>query len=181
MRSLLLTGALLVTVLAARPARAQPVFDELPGGPWYGWQLMAADAVAGTLLFVPVSERLGPLARGMGMITLLMDAPIIHMSHHNSPAAAISLARLPFLLLGRLLGGLAGDVVCSEVECAHTAPLVGSVIGIAPLLVYDWVTARRPGRLFYAATPPPAPPRPRLSVPRLEGWAPAVPLLSARF
>jgi hypothetical protein len=179
MRSLLLTAAVALTVLLARPARAQPVFDELPAGPWYGWQLMAADAVAGTLLFAPVSERLGPLARGMGMITLLMDAPIIHMSHRNSPAAAISLARLPFLLAGRFLGDLAGNVVCSEVDCAHTAPLLGSVIAIAPLLIYDWVTARRPGRLFYAVAPPPG--RPRLAVPPLQGWAPAVPVLAGQF
>jgi hypothetical protein len=181
MRTLLLTGALVLTLLAARPARAQPVFDELPAGPWYGWQLMAADAVAGTLLFAPVSERMGPLARGMGMLTLLMDAPVLHMAHGNSRAASISLGRLPFLLLGRLLGGLVGDAVCSEVDCANTAPVLGSVIGIAPLLIYDWVTARRPGRLFYAAAAPPAPSRPRLPVPRLTGWAATIPVLGGRF
>jgi hypothetical protein len=179
MRSLLLMGAVVLTLLAGRPAQAQPVYDELPPGPWYGWQLLATDAVAGTLLFAPVSEQMGPLARGMGMITLLMDAPIIHMAHRNSQAASISLARLPFLLVGRALGGLAGDAICSQTDCAHTAPVLGAIIGVAPLLIYDWVTARRPGRLFYAAAPPVM--RPRMTVPRLEGWAPAVALLGTRF
>jgi hypothetical protein len=176
-RSLLLTGLVVIVLLGARPARAQPVFDELPAGPWYGWQLMAADAVAAGLLFAPVSDQLGPLARGMGMITLLMDAPIVHMAHRNSGAASLSLARLPLLLLGRLLGGLAGDLVCSQTDCAHTAPLIGAVVGVGPLIIYDWVTARRPGQLFYATTP--APPRP--AVPRLGGWALTVPVLGGVF
>jgi hypothetical protein len=180
-----LTGVLVLLSLlgAAGPARAQAVADELPEGPWYGWQVIAADAAAVTLLFAPVSERMGPLARGMGMIALVMDAPIIHMAHRNSRSAAVSLARLPLLLFGRLLGSLVGDAACSQLDCANTAPVLGSAIGIAPVMLYDWISARRPGRLFYAhaagaarmnARRPPAPPR-------LAGWVPTIPLLAGSF
>ncbi len=182
----------LVAVAAlSRPAAAQPVADELPAGPWYGWQLIAADALAATLLFAPVSDRLAPLARGMGMTTLLMDAPIIHMSHRNSRSASISLTRLPFLLLGRFLGSFVGDLVCSELSCANTAPVVGSAVGIAPVVLYDWVSARRPGQLFYSSTGAvsPAPPafadaataeRPsgRLLI---WGWRRTLPLVGGTF
>jgi hypothetical protein len=168
-------------LLAARPGHAQPVKDELPAGPWYGWQLMAADAAAVALLFAPVSERLGPLARGMGMITLLMDAPIIHMTHGNSRGATLSLARLPFLLLGRLIGSAVGGLACSQVDCANSAPVFGAVIGVAPVILYDWVTARRPGQLFYAATSPGVPSRRPLPPPRLSGSTPSLVLLSATF
>jgi hypothetical protein len=172
----MLLAAAVVSLLTARPAAAQPIADELPPGPWYGWQLIASDAAAAALLFVPVSERVAPLARGMGMITLLMDGPIVHMAHGNSRGASFSLARLPLLLLGRLLGSLAGDVVCSQTDCVHAAPVIGSAVGIAPVIVYDWLSARRPGRLFYATRPPP-----RLPLPRLQGWALTVPVFGGRF
>jgi hypothetical protein len=178
-----------VGLLGSRPAAAQPVADELPPGRWYGWQMMAADAAATALLFAPVSERLAPLARGMGMTTLLMDAPIIHMAHRNSRSASISLVRLPFLLLGRFLGSFVGDLVCSEVDCANTAPVVGSAVGIAPVVLYDWVTARRPGQLFYAsgapAPRPPvaAPPPAELASGRLPiwGWRRTLPVVGGTF
>jgi hypothetical protein len=179
MRARVPVGVLaLLALLAAAPARAQAPADELPAGPWYGWQLIAADAAAVTLLFVPVSETVGPLARGMGMLTLLMDGPVIHMAHRNPRAASLSLARLPLLLLGRLIGSGVGDLVCSQTDCSHTAPVLGSAIAIAPVMVYDWVSARRPARLFYApvvarAVPP---------APRLTGWAlGTVPLVGGSF
>jgi hypothetical protein len=167
-------------LLAATPGHAQPIADELPGGPWYGWQLMAADAAAATLLFAPVSERMGPLARGMGMITLLMDAPIIHMIHGNSRGAALSLARLPFLLLGRFVGSAVGSLTCSQIDCVHAAPVLGAAIGVAPVILYDWVSARRPGRLFYAGTTTGVASR-RLPPQRLSGWAPSIVLLAEMF
>jgi hypothetical protein len=168
----------ILALALARPARAQPVADELPPGPWYGWQLMAADAAAVALLFAPVSERKAPLARGMGMITLLMDGPIIHMAHHNPRAASISLVRLPFLLIGRYLGSAIGDLACSQVDCANTAPVLGAAVGIAPVVLYDWVSARRPGQLFYSPT---VQSRRPLPPPRLAGWTMTVPLVGDTF
>jgi hypothetical protein len=124
---------------------------------------------------------MGPVARGMGMITLLMDAPIIHMAHHNSRGAALSLARLPFLLLGRFLGSSVGSLACSQLDCANSAPVFGAAIGVAPVMLYDWVTARRPGRLFYAGTTSGVASRRPLPPPRLGGWAPSIVLLAGTF
>src|SRR5256885_11702194 len=133
-----------------RPPRAPPPADETAAGRWYGWQLLLADAAATALLFAPVSDQVGPLARGMGMTVLLMDAPVAHMAHRNGRSASISLLRLPGLLLGRLLGTALGSVACTDVSCTHMVPLLGSAVGIAPVMIYDWLSARPPGRLFYA-------------------------------
>jgi hypothetical protein len=117
----------------------------------------------------------------MGMITLLMDAPIIHMTHRNSRGAALSLARLPFLLVGRVIGSALGGLACSQLDCANSAPVFGAAIGVAPVILYDWVTARRPGQLFYASTTTGVASRRPLPPPRLAGWAPSIAVLSATF
>jgi hypothetical protein len=175
----LAAGALAaVLLLAGRPAAAQPVADSLPPGPWYGWQVMLTDAAAVTLLFAPVSDSLGPLARGMGMTALLMGPAIVHMSHRNPGSAAVTLLRVPFLLLGRMLAGLTAQLACTSLSCLHDAPTVGSAIGVAPVMVYDWVYARRPPRLFYAGggAVSRAPP-----LRRFEGWTPSIALIAGRF
>jgi hypothetical protein len=159
-------------LLAARPARAQS--DQLEPGPWYGWQVILADAAAVTMLAVPVAPRASPITRGMGMTAFFMSAPIIHMAHRNPRSASVSLLRIPALLLGGLLGATAGSLLCRETPSCHdTYLLLGFGIGVSPIVLHDWVTARRPARSIYATAP-----LPRL---RLEGWAFAVPVVGGRF
>ena len=69
---------MLAVLLAAAPARAQS--DEYRPGPWYGWQLILADAAAVTMMTVPVSPGAGPLTRGLGVTAFFMNGPIIHMA-----------------------------------------------------------------------------------------------------
>src|SRR5439155_23894189 len=97
---------LALLLLAARPAWAD-------GGerPWYGWQLLLADARAVALRAVPVSPQSRPLARGMGMTAFFMNGPIVHMAHRNPRSASLSLLRLPLLWLGRVAGGTAGQLL----------------------------------------------------------------------
>jgi|SRR5688572_1531485 len=167
---------LFAMLLAARPARAQS--DQLQPGPWYGWQLILADAAAVSLLFVPVSSGAGPVTRGTGMTAFFMDAPIIHMANSNPRTASVSLPRVPALLVGTFLGSTAGSLLCKETpECHDTATLLGAGLGVTPVLLFDYLTARRPARSIWAAQPPPVRPAPV----RLQGWAFAVPLLGGRF
>jgi len=167
----LLLAALL---LASRPARAQS--EEYRPGPWYGWQMILADATAVGLLFMPVSAEAGPVTRGMGMTTFFMSGPIIHMAHRNPRSASVSLARVPMLLVGRFFGNLAGALLCKESpHCDERSRLLGAGIGAAPVVIFDWLTARRPARSIYAAAPL------RLPPPRLDGWAFAWPLVGGTF
>jgi hypothetical protein len=171
MRKVLLLVALL---LAARPAQAQS--EEYKPGPWYGWQLILADATAVGLLFVPVSPAAGPVTRGTGMTAFFMNGPIIHMAHRNPRSASVSLARVPMLLLGRFFGNLAGALLCRESpHCDERSRLLGAGIGASPVLIFDWLTAQRPARSMYAGAPL------RLPPPRMEGWALAWPLLGGSF
>ena len=172
-KAILLSAVLL---LAARPARAQS--DELRPGPWYGWQLILADAAAVTLLAVPVSEGAGPVTRGTGMTAFFMDAPIIHMAHRNPRTASVSLLRIPALVVGRFLGAVSGELLCKQnPSCHDTARLLGAGLGVTPVLLFDYLTARRPARSIWAVDRPPVLPAPV----RLQGWALAVPLVGRRF
>jgi hypothetical protein len=166
----------------------------LTEGRWYGWQIILADAASMAMLFVPVPAEAGPITRGMGVTTLLIAPPGLHMLNRNPRAASVSLARLPFLLLGRLIGAGIGQLVCSDVSCLDTAPLVGSMVGVAPVILYDWVYARRAASLFYtsarattsrlATSAVLAPPRSATpSSPHLRGaiWTPTLPLVAGRF
>jgi hypothetical protein len=159
---------------AARSAQAQP--DELREGPWYGWQVVLADATAVAMLGIPVSAEAGPLTRGMGMTVFLMNGPIVHMAHRNPRSASVSLLRLPLLLLGRLAGAMTSDLLCKTEECGHTARVLGAGIGVLPVVLFDWANAQRPPRSYWAADD-----RPRLVRPRLDGWAAAFPLLGGTF
>jgi hypothetical protein len=166
---------LAVLLLATRPARAQS--DELRPGPWYGWQLILADAAALGLLVVPVSPKAGPVTRTMGMVTFFMDAPILHMAHRNPRTASFSLARIPALVVGRFLGSIAGGFLCQETPACHDrARLLGAGLGVTPVLLFDYITARRPPRSIWAEAPPPV-----LPAPRLQGWAVALPLVGGQF
>ena len=175
----LILAALFVTLLAPR-ARAQPVADQTPPGRWYGWQLVLADAAAAALVFVPVPVDAGPVARGVGMTALFMNGGIVHMANRNPRSASISLLRLPLLLIGRLAAAGVAELACSDVDCLHVAPLIGSAVGIAPVMLHDWITARPPPRLFYA----PSDPGPLVLAPRSsrgDGWRLAVPLVTGTF
>jgi hypothetical protein len=164
---------LLAVLLAAGPARAQS--DEYQPGPWYGWQLILADAAAVTMMTVPVSPGAGPITRSTGVTAFFMNGPTIHMAHRNPRSASISLMRLPLLLVGGLAGVVVGGFVCSESGCQETAFVLGEAIGVAPVLLHDWLSARRPARSYYASD------RPLLPAPRLQGWAAAVPVLGGVF
>jgi hypothetical protein len=169
-------AAVLVAVLTA-PAAAQPVVAETPPGRWYGWQLVLADAAAVALVLAPMPVEAGPVARGVGMTALFMNGGIIHMAHGNPRSASISLLRVPALVVGRLLAVAAADVICSEVSCTHAAPLLGAAVGIAPVMLHDWVSARPPGRLFYA----PSDPGPLVRRWGSDGWRLTVPVLTGIF
>jgi len=170
MRKALLVAAL---ILSPRAARAQA--DEFRPGPWYGWQLMLADAAAVTLLAAPVSPGAGPVARGLGMTSFLMNGPVIHMAHRNPRSASYSLLRLPLLLIGRMAGATAGAFVCRDSDCQRAALVIGEGVGLAPVLIFDWTSARRPARSYYAGAPPRLPPA------RLDGWAVTVPVVVGAF
>jgi hypothetical protein len=168
----------MVALVAPGLAAAQPVAQETPPGRWYGWQLILADAAAVALVLVPVPDEAGPLARGIGMTALFMNGGIIHMAHGNPRSASISLLRLPALLVGRLIAIGVGDLACSEVSCTHAAPILGMTVGIAPVVLHDWVTARPPPRLFYAPSDPYMGPLAR-GWPR--GWRVTLPILTGIF
>jgi len=164
---------LALLLLAARPAWADG-----EQRPWYGWQLLLADASAVALLAVPVSPQSTPLARGMGMTAFFMNGPIVHMAHRNPRSASLSLLRLPLLWLGRVAGGTAGQLLCSKtVECVHTAQLIGAGVGVMPVLLGDWIGAQPPPRSYYDVAV-----MDRVRLPRVAmEWATTLPLLAESF
>jgi hypothetical protein len=167
---------MVVLLLGARTAQAQAELRE--EGPWYGWQVMLADAAAIALLEAPVSASASPLARGTGMTLFFMNGPVLHMAHGNPASASVSLARIPLIWLGRIAGGLAGELLCRRGGCMPTARLLGSGIAVTPVLLLDWWSARRPPRSYYAEV---GDERPFLPPPRVQGWALTLPLAAAAF
>jgi hypothetical protein len=80
------------------------------------------------------------------------------------------------LLVGTLLGGTAGAFACHQDDCQRAMFLLGEAVGVAPVLVFDWTTARRPARPYFAGSDRPRPPPVRL-----DGWAVTVPVAAGRF
>lgn len=115
-------GSLGIVLLTSRPARA----DE-----WYGYQTLAADGAA-TSLLVGAAVADGGARKGLFIVsatTYIVASPIIHAANGREGAAfgALGLrlvAPVAFGLLG-ILVGTAGDH-----RGSWGAPLVGGLIGL---------------------------------------------------
>jgi len=131
---------LLGCVLTTRPAYAQrDLFRD-----WYGWQLMAADVAAGALVLAPVDDSARGATVGVGMTALFMNGAFVHMPNRNPAKASQSLVRLPAFLFGRLAGFGLGHALCRDTGCKQPMQTWGGMITLGGVLIWDWVTARRP-------------------------------------
>jgi hypothetical protein len=146
LRALAVT-AVLVTLGHGHPARADdpPASSPRPveARRWYGWELLLADAAAVAMLTVPLPAQAGPVTRGVGMTFLLMNGSIVHMANGNSTSASWSLLRLPSMLVGRFAGSMLSRYAypCGSPACRERGPTIGGWVGIAPVMIFDYVTA----------------------------------------
>jgi hypothetical protein len=78
---------------------------------WYGWQILASDAVFASLSIVTVAtSQGGNVDAEVGLVGLgyLLDGPIIHAIHRRYVASALSVgARLALPLIGAGIGAAA--------------------------------------------------------------------------
>lgn len=140
-----------VTLLAARPARAQAQ----PGdGEWYGWQIALVDvAAAGSIVVwtklisgksLADARQATPLL-ALGGLTYLLGGPLVHGALHHNLAAGRSLMLRLLLPVGLgLLGGYAGG----QGVGAAAGAVSGFALGGAAAMAIDWITAREPNPAF---------------------------------
>jgi hypothetical protein len=121
---------------------------------WYGWQILATDAVAGAIAFGAVKTRLPPLYL-LGALIYVGGGPAIHRQHDHHAAVVPS-------LVARLIAPVVGIVGIIVVETRVCSPVTdggffystcqqrGAVAALAaPLLVtslvdaaFSWTPAR---------------------------------------
>jgi hypothetical protein len=157
------TLVLVLTLLAPHAARAQAAPEE-PKKEWYGWQILAVDALGWAMLIAAAqTESLdgsgddgvsGYLALG-GVVTLIAGGPIIHVQNDNGHGAALSLTgRLLLPVLGAAAGvvlfTLSGDGC--DYDCdgpdfrALGGIIIGGFIGVATSEALDWTVLSSPRR-----------------------------------
>jgi hypothetical protein len=156
------------------PRRAAPDPDDLPPSEpvaapsdpgsrpsWYGWQILAADATAVTVLFAATrtTGTFSSVAGGSSILGFALDGLVIHAIHGRADAAAGSLAlRFGGIFLGGLIGnalttcptggtGLGDAIGCWFDHVGGTA--VGAGIGLLAgeaidVAVLSWEKARPP-------------------------------------
>jgi hypothetical protein len=150
-----------VIVLAAGSAKAQSSSSETPpsadaertetstASRWYGWQTLATDGAAITLVVIGVDQGAGdPFSRNRhgeaialtGLGTYLVGAPAVHAFHRRAGAAMGSLAlrvgapAAGFLAASTLEGCVGSDNADS---CASRAEGVGILFGIGTAMALD--------------------------------------------
>jgi hypothetical protein len=108
---------------------------------WYGWQTMAVDGGAFTLLIVGLYARdrsEGPLMVA-GATAYLVGGPSIHFAHHNVPRGVASVGvRIGAPFLGAAIGISLAD--CSshgEDACLTVGSLLGFGAGMLSAAVID--------------------------------------------
>ena len=126
-----------IAPLIAPNAKWQP-----PEGPrWYGWQTLAIDAAAITLVFGALAlqeDDASPLIGVLGAATYGIGAPVVHVVHRNYGRALGSLgmrvlAPIAIGLIGVQLEDCSGD----ELFCGAAGLVIGGLIGISGAMAVD--------------------------------------------
>src|SRR5262249_23454050 len=133
-----------VPPIAAEPAAASPETR------WYGWQMLAPDAVAVGLALVAlhVGERADQLGTAEGLLAVSAgvfraDGPIVHALHGQPGRAGWSLAlRIGLTLLGWPIGFSTGEGACRKYAydhegCPYEFAFYGLIFGAATAAVID--------------------------------------------
>ncbi len=143
--ALVLVPALLVAP-ALRAQEREPQLNLAREAPqasrWYGWQLIASDLAAISLISAAAKIGDGPapvVLGSLGVATFLLVPPLLHLAHGSAHDAGVSFAiRTAPALLGLAAGVLvARNQDCAEGCSALVLPIVG-LAGSAVGMVVDW-------------------------------------------
>jgi hypothetical protein len=128
---------------APPPSGWTPMADagSQPASRWYGWQTLAADGAALTLLSIGISLESSALSAA-GLLGYALGSPAVHVGHAR-PLTALGSAGLRIALpaTGMLLGSELRN--CDQVEgprsisCTTESLVVGSLIGAAVATALD--------------------------------------------
>jgi hypothetical protein len=122
------------------PAEAQQSSTP-PRTTWYGWQTLASDGAALTLIVgggVLASQvEQGGYVVAMGGLVYLVGAPVVHFTHERAGAGLGSLGmRAGLPLLGAAIGASAED--CSgEFLCGLAGAFIGFFVGSSAAIAID--------------------------------------------
>jgi hypothetical protein len=142
---------------AAEPAPFAPKLDPEAPAPheapqrWYGWQILAADAVTAGIWVGAVRshDRSTPLV-ALGAVPWLLAPPLIHVLHERRSAAGRSLlTRLAAPMIGALGVLFVETQVCGDVvdggyfysDCQRQGALAALAVPMLAASIYDIVTA----------------------------------------
>ncbi|MBI2390463.1 MAG: hypothetical protein HYV09_12815 [Deltaproteobacteria bacterium] len=115
-----------------------PPVSPKPVRTWYGWQNLAIDGAAVTLLYVAgnASGRDNDSFGYGAVATYALGGPIIHLAHGNPGTALGSLALRVGAPVGGAMLGCAADADSSELGCLGGA-VVGFLLGYGTAVAVD--------------------------------------------
>jgi len=157
---LLLLAAVVTPARADGTAAVSPLVipDSVPAQPWYGWQVVAADAAS--IGFALACMRTGNDGCPLASAGYWLGGPIIHTIHRGAERGAVSLSlRVGLPLAGAVAGWLLDG--CTRMPdddvlfCAGEGAVVGVAIGTVAAIVVDgaWAFDDAPARRPIARVP----------------------------
>jgi hypothetical protein len=129
---------------------------------WYGYQLMAADALS-----VPVMLSGSRNAFPIGIFGYLVAPIAIHSAHHNVAMAIVSpLLRFALPVAGLYLGNSSNACHSYDDECGLGNVVLGGAIGLGVALLVDYAAAwdGPAGQAYSSPLPQPRPSSPGISL-----------------
>jgi|GEM_PF-2725679 len=133
--------------LDARPLPIPPLiapnakWQPPPGPRWYGWQTLAFDAAAITLVFGALAlqeDEASPLIGVLGAATYGIGAPVVHAVHGNYGRAfgSLGIRVLAPIAIG-LIGMQLEDCSQGEFLCGAAGLVIGGLVGISGAIAVD--------------------------------------------
>lgn len=130
--------AVVITTTALPSGRAAP-----NDSTWYGWQIMAPDAVgiASLTAAAKVHGRTADVFATIGWVMMGFDGSVVHLAHKRVAAAATSLS---LRVAGALFAGLVyvGGTVGSRKEPVLGQTLLAGAIAATTLAIDWWLLAK---------------------------------------
>ncbi len=127
---------------AHAPSTREVVSEPTTPTDWYGWQIIAADATAISLVLIGAGEEgdAGPVLVAAGFGVFLLGAPFLHVANGEEENSAGSVAlRMGAPVSGFLLGGFigAGSGGDNDLGAALTGLVIGFTAGVATAMTVD--------------------------------------------
>jgi len=144
------TLATSVRLAAAEPAFAPPGLTQPAPTPppaaeraWYGWQILAIDALSLGALYIASTDRADFMGY-VGVTGLAVSGPIIHAVHDRPGRAVGSLVLRPGLTIGGALAGYYSVGTCHDYDCLAGFVVGGFLGGVSAEVIDSFVLAWEP-------------------------------------